>query len=163
MYIAANPENLSIFQTGRIVGRDDDNQHFGIIESVQIDTDAENGDYLTVRGRFLMCLLERRIIHPTYNVTAQKPYSDIIREVVTQNSMLSDNRRIPGLSLGTTSGTCWDHTTTLQVSYENLMEWVYTICEKIGGTANIRLVKDVGETYKMVLDLSEGNDPYALI
>lgn len=38
------------------------------------------------------------------------------------------------------------------------MEWVYTICEKIGGTANIRLVKDVGETYKMVLDLTEGTD-----
>lgn len=63
VYIAVNPENLSIFQTGRIVGRDDDSQHFGIIESVQIDTDAENGDYLTVKGRFLMCLLERRIVH----------------------------------------------------------------------------------------------------
>ena len=158
VYIAANPESLSIFQTGRIVGRDDDSQHFGIIESVQIDTDAENGDYLTVRGRFLMCLLERRIIHPTYNVTAQKPYSDIIREVVTQNTMLSDNRRIPGLSLGAVSGSCWEQTTTLQVSYENLMEWVYTICEKIGGTANIRLVKDIGETYKMVLELAEGTD-----
>lgn len=35
------------------------------------------------------------------------------------------------------------------------MKWVYTICEKIGGTANIRIVKDVGETYKMVLDLTE--------
>ncbi len=158
VYIAANPENLSIFQTGKIVGRDDDNQHFGIIESVQIDTDAENGNYLTVKGRFLMCLLERHIIHPTYNVTAQKTYSDIIREVVTQNTMLSDNRRIPGLSLGTVSGSCWEQTTTLQVSYENLMEWVYTICEKIGGTANIRLVKDIGETYKMVLDLAEGTD-----
>jgi hypothetical protein len=38
------------------------------------------------------------------------------------------------------------------------MEWIYTICEKIGGTANIRLVKDSGETYKMVLDLAEGTD-----
>lgn len=102
MYIAANPENLSIFQTGRIVGRDDDSQHFGIIESVQIDTDAEKGDYLTVRGHFLMCLLERRIIHPTYNVTAAKAYSEIVREVVTQNALLSDNRRIPGLTLGIT-------------------------------------------------------------
>ena len=54
VYIAANPENLAIFQTGRIVGRDDDSQHFGIIESVQIDTDAENDDYLTVRGRFVL-------------------------------------------------------------------------------------------------------------
>ena len=61
VYIAANPQNIEIFQTGRIVGRDDDNQHFGIIESVLINTDIENGDYLTVRGRFLMCLLERRM------------------------------------------------------------------------------------------------------
>ena len=140
------------------MGRDDDSQHFGIIESVQIDTDAENGDYLTVRGRFLMCLLERRIIHPTYNVTAQKAYSEIVHDIVRQNALLNDNRRIPGLSLGTVSGACWEQTTTLQVSYENLMEWVYTICEKIGGTANIRLMKDTGEQYRMVFDLSQGED-----
>ena len=158
VYIAANPQNIEIFQTGRIVGRDDDNQHFGIIESVLINTDIENGDYLTVRGRFLMCLLERRIIHPTYNVTAAKAYSEIVRNAVTLNAIQQNNRRIPGLSLGTVSGTCWEQTATLQVSYENLMEWVYTICEKIGGTANIRLVKNSGETYKMVFDLSEGTD-----
>ena len=158
VYIAASPENISIFQTGRIVGRNDDSQHFGIIESVQINTDVENGDYLTVSGRFLMSLLERRIIYPTYNITAQKAYSDIIREVVTQNALLNDNRRIPGLSLGTVSGSCWEKSTTLQISYANLMEWIYTICENIGGTANIRLIKSSGEQYKMVLDLSEGSD-----
>ena len=158
VYIAANPLNIEIFQTGRIVGRDDDSQHFGIIESVHINTDVENGDYLTVKGRFLMCLLERRIIHPTYNATAEKAYSDIVREVITQNTMLNDSRKIPGLSLGTVSGDCWQQTTTLQISYTNLMEWVYTICEKIGGTANIRLVKDTGELYRMVFDLSEGSD-----
>ena len=158
VYIAANPENLSIFQTGRIIGRDDDSQHFGIIESVQIDTDAENGDYLTVKGRFLMCLLERRIINPTLSITADTAYSDIVRNAVALNAIQQNNRRIPGLSLGTVSGTCWEQTATLQVSYENLMEWVYTICEKIGGTANIRLVKNRGETYKMVFDLSEGTD-----
>ena len=96
MYIAANPQNVDIFQPGRIVGRDDDNQHFGIIESVQINTDVENGDYLTVKGRFLMCLLERRIIHPTYNVTAEKAYSEIVREVVTQNTLLNDSRKKQG-------------------------------------------------------------------
>lgn len=105
-----------------------------------------------------MCLLERRIIHPTYNVTAQKAYSEIVHDIVRQNALLNDNRRIPGLSLGTVSGACWEQTTTLQVSYENLMEWVYTICEKIGGTANIRLMKDTGEQYRMVFDLSQGED-----
>lgn len=158
VYIAANPQNIDIFQTGRIIGRDDDNEHFGIIESVKIETDAENGDYLTVTGRFLMCLLERRIIYPTCSFTKQTSYSDIVRSVVSQNALKNDNRRIPGLSLGTVSGTCWDKTATLQVSYDNLMEWMYTVCEKIGGTANIRLVKSSGEKYKMVLELSEGED-----
>ncbi|MCM1315850.1 MAG: siphovirus ReqiPepy6 Gp37-like family protein [Alistipes senegalensis] len=46
VYIAASPQNIEIFQTGRIVGRDDDNEHFGLIESVEIQTDAEDGDYL---------------------------------------------------------------------------------------------------------------------
>ncbi len=158
VYIAANPRNIEIFKTGRIVGRDDDNEHFGIIESVQIETDAENGDYLTVSGRFLMCLLERRIIYPTCSFTKQTGYSDIVRSVVSQNAISADNRRIPGLSLGSVSGLCWKQTATLQVSYANLMEWIYTICVKIEGTANIRLVKDSGEQYKMVLDLSQGAD-----
>ena len=158
VYIAANPENLAIFQTGRIVGRDDDSLHFGIIESMQIDTDAENGDYLTVKGRFLMSLLERRIINPTLSITADTAYSDIVRNAVTLNAIQQDNRRIPGLSLGTVSGSCWEQTATLQVSYTNLMEWMYTICEKLGGTANIRLVKSSGEQYRMVFDLSEGAD-----
>ncbi len=158
VYIAANPQNIGIFKPSRIVGRDDDNEHFGIIESVKIETDVENGDYLTVTGRFLMCLLERRIIYPTCSFTKQTSYSDIIRTVVSQNALRNDNRRIPGLSLGTVSGACWEKTATLQVSYNNLMEWIYTICEKIGGNANIRLVKSSGEKYKMVLDLSEGTD-----
>ncbi|WP_295095211.1 siphovirus ReqiPepy6 Gp37-like family protein [Ruminococcus sp.] len=158
VYIAANPLNISTFRTGRIVGRDDDKEHFGIIESVQIDTDTENGDYLTVRGRFLMCLLERRIIHPTLSITKATAYSDIVRTAVTLNTIHQDKRRIPGLSLGDFSGTCWEKTVTLQISYANLMEWVYTICEKIGGTANIRLVKNTGEQYRMVFDLYEGSD-----
>ena len=76
VYIAASPQNVSIFQRGRIVARSDDAQHFGIIESLQLETDAEKGDYLTVTGRFLACLLERRIIYPT--ITANGSYEDIV-------------------------------------------------------------------------------------
>lgn len=158
VYIAANPQNIEIFQTGRIVGRDDDKEHFGLIESVKIETDAEDGDYLIVGGRFLMCLLERRIIYPTCSFTSQTSYSDIVNFVVTQNAVSDDNRRIPGLSLGSISGDCWEQKTKLQVSYDNLMRWIYTICEKISDTANIRLSKISGEQYGMVLELNEGTD-----
>ena len=158
VYIAANPQNIEIFQTGRIVGRDDDKEHFGLIESVELETDAEDGDYLIVKGRFLMCLLERRIIYPTLNFTTMTTYGMIIQKAVESNALASGNRLIPGLKLGEIQGACWSQTTKLQVSYENLMEWIYTICEKIGGTANIILSKIDNEQYEMVFELSQGTD-----
>ena len=62
------------------------------------------------------------------------------------------------MKLGEMQGACWSQTTKLQVSYENLMEWIYTICEKIGGTANIRLSKIAEEQYEMIFDLFQGAD-----
>lgn len=158
IYIAANPRNIEIFQPGKIVGRNDDKEHYGLIESVKIETDAEDSDYLIVSGRFLMCLLERRIVYPTCSFTSQTSYSEIVRSVVLRNAISDDNRRIPGLSFGSVSSECWNVPTKLQVSYDNLMRWIYTICEKIGGTANIRLNKISNEQYEMIFDLSEGSD-----
>lgn len=94
VYIAASPQNVSIFQRGRIVARSDDAQHFGIIESLQLETDAEKGDYLTVTGRFLACLLERRIIYPT--ITANGSYEDIVRKVLSRNVISAGIRNLPG-------------------------------------------------------------------
>ena len=122
VYIAASPRNIEIFQTGRIVGRDDDREHFGLIESVELETDAEDGDYLIIKGRFLMCLLERRIIYPTFNFTKLVSYSQIVMNVVQYNACTSGIRKIPGLVIGCSSGSCWDTETKLQVSYDNLME-----------------------------------------
>lgn len=151
VYIAANPENVEIFQLGRIMGRDDDSEHFGIIESVKIETDAEDGDYLTVSGRFLTCLLERRIIYPSFS--ANDIYENIVRSVLSRNAISVGIRNIPGLSMGTVSGDCWQGKTRLQVSYDNLMEWLYTICETIGGSANIRI-----DNNALKCDLFEGTD-----
>ena len=119
VYIAASPQNVSIFQRGRIVARSDDAQHFGIIESLQLETDAEKGDYLTVTGRFLACLLERRIIYPT--ITANGSYEDIVRKVLSRNVISAGIRNLPGFSMGTVSGDCWQKTARMQVSYDNIL------------------------------------------
>lgn len=160
MYIAANARNIEIFQTGRIVGLDDDKQHYGIIESVTLETDAEDGDYLTVTVRFLMSLLSRRIIYPTLSFSALTSYADMVRLAVYHNCMLSDNRLIPGLRHSSTNGDCWEQKSRLQVSYENLMDWIFKICEMIGGMANIRLQETSAGSgiYTMMLDLSQGAD-----
>ena len=160
VYIAASPRNIEIFQTGRIVGRDDDKEHFGLIESVKLETDAEDGDYLIIKGRFLMCLLERRIIYPTFNFTKLVSYSQIAMNVVQHNACTSGIRK--------SSGTCCRlfvryllgcKKSKLQVSYDNLMEWVYTICEKKSAELQIiRLSKIDNEQYEMIFELSQGTD-----
>ncbi len=160
IYIAANPQNLAVFRLERIVGRDDDAEHFGIIESVKLETDAENGDYLTVSGRFLMSLLSRRIIVPTLSFTAQTSYGEILRTAVRRNCLQNDARMIPGLQLGKIHGACWERTARLQVSYENLMDWIFKVCQLVEGAANIRLQETFAgsDKYKMLFELSQGTD-----
>ena len=135
VYIAATERNMAVFQTGKIIGRSDDTEHYGIIEKVLLETDTENGDYLTVSGRFLMSILRRRIIYPTLSFMSETSYGEILRQAVYKNciypfrnpyreDVISAQRIIPGLQLGTVTGSCWERITTLQISYENLMEWI---------------------------------------
>ena len=74
--------------------------------------------------------------------------------------MQQNERFLPGLQLGEITGDCWKQETHLQISYANLMEWIYKICELVGGTANISLVetKPNSRNYQMVFTLSEGID-----
>lgn len=161
IYVSANAETIVLFQRGNIVGRSDDKQHYGIIEGVYLRTDAESGDYLTISGRFLMCLLNRRIIQPTLSFTDYHTYGEIVQTAVQRNCIRSRakaERVIPSLEIGDVSGACWDTRTKLQISYENLMEWIYTVCQNIGGTANIRLREVSDGKYKMYFELSQGTD-----
>ena len=107
LYIAATPETVAVFQTGRLVGRKDDTEHYGLIESVRIQTDAENGDYLTVSGHFLMILLSRRIIYPTMVIKEQTSYGEIIHTAIQKNCLQQNERFLPGLQLGEITGDCW--------------------------------------------------------
>ena len=97
VYIAANTQNVEIFQLDRIVGRDDDSEHFGIIESVKIETDAEDGYYLTVSGRFLTCLLERRIIYPSFS--SNDTYENIVRSVLSRNAISAGDAKDPSVAI----------------------------------------------------------------
>lgn len=163
IYIAATPGNLRTFQKDRIIRRSDDKRHYGIIEKIQLKADAENGDYLTVSGRFLMSILSRRIIYPQAIINTETAYHEIIKKVINWNcfntaSVLMKMRGIPGLEVGDFSGNCWKKTAQLQVSYENLMDWIYKVCEIAGGTANIRLQSTESGGFSLVFELSEGTD-----
>ena len=169
IYIAANEKNISLFQEGKIIARNDDRENFGIIENIKLDADAENGDYLTISGHFLMSLLKRRIIYPTLYITSATAYGEILQQAVYKNCIypyptiredpINVRRIFPGLQNGTITGACWEQTATLQISYQNLMEWIYSICQLTGGTASIVPVKtEELDQYELHFMLSEGTD-----
>ncbi len=235
IYLPASAENLALFQIDRIVARSDDTENYGVIESIAIEHDDEEGDYVTISGRFLPCLLERRVIFPTAystDITASncpllssttKNYGNMVKHVLLggyghpyyeagsqvigsivsgvegysggamkeSTATRNGRRMIPGLWIQDEQSSVWDakigslsgddveddtsdddtsSTTstssgTMQVTGKNLMEWIYKVCEMVGGTIKIDASgltehlhnSDAVYTY-MTLQLAEGED-----
>ena len=59
--------------------------------------------------------------------------------ILSRNVISAGIRNLPGFSMGTVSGDCWQKTARMQVSYDNILEWLYGLCETIGGSTNVRL------------------------
>ena len=51
LYVRATPELVSIFKDNEIFITRNDRQRGMYVETVQLNTDAEGGDYLTISGR----------------------------------------------------------------------------------------------------------------
>ena len=62
LYLRATPNLLNILQKDYYLIREGHESNAMIIEAIQLSTDAENGNYLTVKGRCLKSILYRRII-----------------------------------------------------------------------------------------------------
>lgn len=78
---AATPELFDLFQLGRIVLRSDEDvgdahTEFGVVEQVQLTSNSEDGDTLTISGRFLRgAFLSRRVINGVF--TAEKAFQNV--------------------------------------------------------------------------------------
>lgn len=59
--LPANAKNVALLTTGNYIARDDD-ENVGIIEKVDVKITEANEKLLTISGRFLTAILERRII-----------------------------------------------------------------------------------------------------
>ena len=73
-------ENISLLQIGNYLVRQDD-EMVCRIDRIEIDTDAENGNYLIVNGTDVKGMLDQRIISGTADGNAE----DFIRQMVTDS------------------------------------------------------------------------------
>ena len=126
IYIKATEKNLSILREDNYVKRYDSDM-VGIIESVELTTDVESGDYIIAKGRCVKSLLERRIV---WNRTSVKgTVESCIRNLIMENLIAPtlEYRTLPNFVLGDAQ----EYTETLDAQYlgENLLEIVVALCK----------------------------------
>lgn len=99
LYVPASDALLDVIQLNQFIVRADDTEKCMVIENVQVTTDAEEGDYITISGRSLSVILSQRIV---WKQTTYSGYVEqIIRQLITQQliSPEDDHRAVPGLIL----------------------------------------------------------------
>lgn len=127
LYAPATKELLNMVQRGFYIVRDDDLTQAMIISNFEVNSDIENGDYITITGQSLKSILNRRIIWTQTVLNGN--VETMVRQLVTQNAISPTiaARKISRLVLGDTIGL----TGTIQAQYtgDNLGETLSIICQ----------------------------------
>lgn len=134
LYIPADKSLLQYLRTDPttdiFVTRADDDSAM-IVESVEIETDAENGDFFVVKGRSLESILERHILLEPETIHE----SDVIQAIKGVVSWYT--KSIPNFSIDDSLTYPYDF--SAQFSYNTLLDFVSTICKRFGIGFKIKL------------------------
>lgn len=105
-----------------------------IIEGINIKTDAENGNYLTVSGRSVESLLDRRVICDRMNIANTSVEKIILNYLIPYNftSPITDaaKRKMDLIAIGEPKG--FDDEITTQYFGDNVYEAVAELCQGYG-------------------------------
>lgn len=156
IYVQATNEALNLLRRGYYLSKPDDDMVCRI-ETVELDTDTENGNYLIVKGYDVKKILFQRIVWSTMNVDGY--VEDFLREMVYK-SLQTPN--LYGRQIKNASGRAnffladkknYTDVTTLQVSYANVGEKIEEVCKERGW--GYRVLVDIGNFY---FDIYKGTD-----
>ena len=79
LYVRATPELVSIFKDNEIFITRNDRKRGMYVETVQLNTDAEGGDYLTISGRSAEVMMLWRVVERKNFSGANQTAEKIIR------------------------------------------------------------------------------------
>lgn len=147
LYMSASVYNIQLFQQGRYIFSPE-SENIMIVESVLVETDVENGSKITVSGRSLLSILDRRIIWDQTILNA--PLWEALNHLIVTNAIspTDPNRVIPGLYVvPPTDPRITALTYEGQVTGANLYEYVQAVCElnKLG----IRILLDANNQFAL--------------
>lgn len=126
LYIQASQRNIDLLRKGYFLVRNDDDMVCRI-ERIELDTDAEDGDYLIVTGYDCRRILSQRVVWSQTNFRGT--VEDYIRRLITENviSPSLSIRAIDGFVLGQSAGLT--DTIVQQVTYAPLDEKIIELCK----------------------------------
>ena len=111
-----------------------------VVEKVHLESDMENGDYLTISGRSVESILARRIavawdaVKRQYLFTFSGYAEQLLRDLITNNIISPDStqswRAIPNFSLATAEG--FTNSIEAQLLGENILDVVEAVCGQFG-------------------------------
>lgn len=132
-----------------------ESEHVMIIEDIQIDTDVEDGAHLTVTGRSLESILDRRVI---WNLTTLSGGLQAgIKKLLNENAISPSDpaRQIPNLIFEDSTDTKITNL-SLNAQYygENLYDVICEVCE----SNEIGFKITLNESNQMVFSLYAGTD-----
>lgn len=135
LYLPATEKNIQLLKEDFFVVRDKDlsldgstviRKNVMVIEKVQITTDVENGNYLTITGRCLKSLLARRVIWQQTTLYGLMELA--LRQLITDNAISPalTKRKIPNLALADKKG--FTDRIDRQVTGTNLYDFICEVC-----------------------------------
>lgn len=148
--VDVNETNVNLFQKGYFIIRDDD-ENAGIIEKVHIEKNADQHEMMIISGRFLPCILARRIIaqQTVVDGTVAACVNKLLTDAIINPSITA--RKISNFILGT-----YATSQTMQAQYtgDNLLDTISAICQTYGIGFKV-ILNDLNQ---FVFSLIQGTD-----
>lgn len=128
IYMPATKELIDIFSRDGIVIARDDTARAMYVEKLKLTTSAEDGDYITVSGRSIECILERRIV-PSQTIVQYPSFVTGLYYLVYNNMIEPSNqmRKIPFVFF---EGNMpfWQESIDMQITGKDLLTCYQDIC-----------------------------------
>lgn len=136
-----------------------DSEHVMIIEKIQINSDVEDGNHVTITGKSLESILDRRIIwgQKTLNGNLQNGIKTLLNECIINPS--DKNRKISNFIFEeTTDSLVTSLTIDAQYTGDNLYDVIQKICEERSIGFKVTLNKDKQFVFKLYSGINRSYD-----
>ena len=153
LYLPITEYDLELIEQSLYIVRDDDTYNIGVIQDKKLSHDSENGDFITITGKFASgYYLGKRVI-PS-QTTLYETIPNIIRTLGDENIInpSNANRKIDIIKLGNSIDS-FTSKTNMQTTGKNLLEKTIEICKAYKIGFRMPIVEN-----KLSFDLYEGKD-----